>query len=197
LFAYRFLARVGGWWVDNDVVCNSDHVPDVEIAFAEEQPGMINNAVLKFPPNHAAICDLLEYVASVDPVTSAWGSTGPQAVTTVFRRHDLDIHQRPTSECYPLHWKEAPKFLFPEFTKEVIDRTGGSPFIHLWGSALREVQFDFKHSRPLEGSYLDLLYTRHLDASIADQLRPLDENGFRRSVQDYVAEHWKVSLSLV
>src|SRR5262249_23775262 len=58
---YEFLSKIGGWWVDNDVVCNADAVPDVEIAFAEERVGIINNAVLKFPKNHAAISSLLDY----------------------------------------------------------------------------------------------------------------------------------------
>src|SRR4051794_25533264 len=43
-FAYQFLRQMGGWWVDSDVVCNTEELPDVEIAFAEERIGIINNA---------------------------------------------------------------------------------------------------------------------------------------------------------
>ncbi len=196
-FAYRVLETTGGWWVDNDVVCNTDRLPDVEIAFAEERAGVINNAVLKFPAQHAAIIDLLEYVSTVDAVNAAWGSTGPLALTKVFNRHDLERYQRGTSDFYPLHWKEAPKFLFPEFTAEILSRTADSPFIHLWGSVLREIKFDFARTRPIQGSYLDRLYASCLDREILARLQPIDELSFRRSVQEYVERTWNVSLPLV
>ena len=86
LFAYRFLESVGGWWVDNDVVCNTSDVPEVDVAFAEERAGIINNAVLKFPPAHPVITDLLQYIGAIDPVNSAWGSTGPLALTAICHR---------------------------------------------------------------------------------------------------------------
>lgn len=196
-FAYRFLEQVGGWWVDNDVVCNAGVPLDVPIAFAEERPGIVNNAVLRFPPHHVAIADLLEQVATIDPVTAPWGSTGPLALTAICRRHDLHTYQRPTSDFYPLHWKEAAKFLFPEFAEEVVARTADSPFVHLWGAALRELGFDFKRSLPPEGSYLDVLYRTHLDGHIMDELRPLDDaRGFRSAVKAYVEQAWHVPLPL-
>jgi hypothetical protein len=196
LFAYRFLEGVGGWWVDNDVVCNSALLPDVPIAFAEERPGVINNAVLKFPPGHPAIAEVLDHIANVDAANAPWGSTGPLALSHVFPRHDLTAHRRPTAEFYPLHWKEAPKLLFREFDAEIRVRTAHSPLIHLWGSALREIGFDFRRSCPPDGSYLEWLYGKHLDSDVAGQLRPLDEPAFRRHVQAYVEAHWGVSLPL-
>src|SRR5262249_10798065 len=157
----------GGWYVDNNVVCNTDHPPQVEVAFAEERIGIINNAVLKFPKHHPAIVHLLKYVATIDPVTAPWGATGPSALTKIFKQHDLNAYQRPINDFYPLHWKEAPKVLFPEFTEEILARTERSPFVHLWGATLREINFDFKRFLPPKGSYLDLLYTKHLDRDIA------------------------------
>ncbi len=195
--AYRFLAKYGGWFVDNDVVCNADEVPDCPIAFAQERPGIINNAVLKFPAGHGAVRDLLDYVATVDPATSIWGSTGPLALSRVFRnRRDLIPYQLPTAAIYPLHWTEAPKLLFPEFEREVLERTAASPFIHLWGSTIREIGFDLAHWLPLEGSYLSSLYSRCLDPNILSRLSPVNEAEFRRSVERYVTSSWNVSLNL-
>jgi hypothetical protein len=196
LFAYRFLEHVGGWWVDNDVVCNSPHLPNVPIAFAEERPGVINNAVLKFPRNHPAIVDLLGHIAGVDAANAAWGSTGPLALSAILPKHGLSAHQCSTAEFYPLHWKEAPKFMFREYTTEVLARTAHSPLIHLWGAALREVGFDFARWMPPPGSYLDLLYQKHLDREVALRLQPIDEASFRRQVQSYVERHWDVPLPL-
>jgi hypothetical protein len=196
LFAYRFLEQVGGWWVDNDVVCNTDRLPDVEIAFAEEEVGIINNAVLRFPKNHFVVVDLLNYIATVDPINSKWGSTGPWALTKIFNKYDLGKYKQKISDFYPLHWKEAPKFLFPEFTQEIIERTANSPFIHLWGAALREIKFDFRQFLPLKGSYLDALYINHLDPHIMSRLRPFDENEFRTFVKKYIEQNWDTNLPL-
>lgn len=195
-FAYQLLWQRGGWCVDSDVVCTTAHLPDAEIVFAEERPGKINNAVLKFPARHPAIADLLAYVASVDPVNGRWGTTGPLALSKVFRTPELRKHMRPTAEIYPLHWKESPKLLFPEFTGEVLERTAQSPFIHLWGSTIREVGFDFAQWLPIAGSYLDLLYKKHLDPHILSRLRPFDEAGFRRAVRDYTAAEWDVDIPI-
>jgi hypothetical protein len=196
-FAYQFLSKVGGWWVDSgDVVCNTCEVPDVEIAFAEERIGTINNAVLKFPKNHAAISSLLDYISTVDPVNSQWGATGPSALTKILNQHDLIHYKRSISEFYPLHWKEAPKLLFPEFTDEVLEKTAKSPFIHLWGATLREI--GFANYSPIEGSYLDILYRRYLDPDIRARLGSLSEAEFRRSVRQYInqSRHWKIDLPI-
>src|SRR5712664_211792 len=66
-FAYQFLKLNGGWCVDSgDVVCASHVLPGSELVFAEEKPGLINNAVLRFPKQHFAILKLIDYVNTVD-----------------------------------------------------------------------------------------------------------------------------------
>jgi hypothetical protein len=194
LFAYNFLESSGGWWVDNDVLCNTDKAPDVEIAFAEERIGIINNAVLKFPKRHPAILKLLDYISQVDPVNGPWGATGPLALTKVFNelglKHDFKI-----SDFYPLHWKETPKLLFPEFTNEVIEKIADAPFVHLWGATLREIGFNY--TVPLKGSYMDILHSKYLDPQVAAELRPVDEGKFRTSVKTHVEKDWGVSLPIL
>ena len=197
-FRYQFLNQVGGWWVDCDVVCNMDDLPDVEIAFAEERGGVINNAVLKFPRGHNAISNLIEYIATVDPINSIWGSIGPLALTKVLNQLDLENYKRDMSEFYPLQWRESPKLLFPEFTDEVFKKIEKSPFIHLWAATLRELDFDLANWSPIAGSYLDILYEKYLDPHIRARLRPFDEAEYRRSVREYVnvTPHWRIDLAI-
>ena len=102
------------------------------------------------------------------------GFNWPSCPDAICHRHDLAGHQHATADFYPLHWKEAANFLFPEFTDEVMARTAQSSFVHLWGAALRELKFDFRRSRPLRGSYLDLMYGKYLDAEVASALQPLE-----------------------
>jgi hypothetical protein len=99
---------------------------------------------------------------------------------------------------YPLHWKEAPKLLFPEFVDEVLEKIGKAPFVHLWGATLRELGFRFDNWCPLAGSYLGILYEKYLDPHIRARLRPFDEAEFRRSVREYVSvtPHWRVDLPI-
>jgi hypothetical protein len=195
-FAYQLLFNIGGWSVDSDVVCNTSDLPDVEIAFAEERPGIINNAVLKFPAHHPAVGRLIDYVSTVDPVNGPWGITGPLALSKVFRTPDIAGYMRETADFYPLHWRQAPKLLFPEFTDEVLERTAASPFIHLWGSTLREVGYDFSRYAPIPGSYLHLLYQRYLDDQIKARLQPFDEDSFRHAVRKYTADVWNEDIQI-
>lgn len=193
-FAYEFLYRNGGWWVDSDIVCNADLVPDIEIGFAEEDIGIINNAVLKFPRKHPAIRDLLSYISTIDPVNSEWGATGPWALSKIFNRPELSLYKMKMADCYPFNWRDAPKLFFPEYTGEILERTQRSPFIHLWGAALREFDFDFKKHAPIEGSYLDLLYKKYLDLPIRLRLAPIQEALFRPSVREYMKKSWGIDL---
>jgi len=189
-FAYRYLLARGGWVVDLDVLCNADVVPAAPVAFAEEKPGIINNAVLKFPPNHPAIAELLAYCATIDPVTAPWGSTGPLALTKVFGQCDeLMRYRLPLADVYPIHWRETPKLLFPEFTDEIHARVGRSPFIHLWGSTLRELGLG-SDARPPRGSYLDLVYSKYMDPALLDRLQPVDEAALRVAIPRYIERNW-------
>jgi mannosyltransferase OCH1-like enzyme len=50
VFRYELLHRHGGWWVDTDVYCLTDELPKGERVWAEQEPGLLNNAILKFLP---------------------------------------------------------------------------------------------------------------------------------------------------
>ena len=193
LFAYSYLYQRGGWCVDLDVLCNCDVAPKAEIAFAEEKAGVINNAVLRFPKAHPVIRTLLDYIATVDPAQAKWGSTGPLAVTKVFNECGL-APPFTTRDFYPLHWKEAPKLLFPEFKDEVMEKIAPAPFVHLWGATLRHVGFNL--NVPPRGSYMEDLYDRYLDPDVKAALQPLDEGEFRRAVKSEVEANWKIKLPI-
>jgi len=193
LFAYSYLLEHGGWCVDLDVLCNCDVAPKADIAFAEEKVGVINNAVMRFPRAHPAVRALLDYVATVDPTQAPWGATGPLALTKVFNECGLGLPFA-TRDFYPLHWKEAPKLLFPEFKDEVIEKIAPAPFVHLWGATLRHIGFNL--SVPPEGSYMEDLYGRHLDPQVKATLQPLDEGSFRHFVKTEVESNWNVKLPI-
>src|SRR6185369_12125094 len=60
LFRYHLLRRLGGWWVDADVVCLSGTVPSDEIFLGWECENLIGNAILRFPKEHRFIQKLCD-----------------------------------------------------------------------------------------------------------------------------------------
>src|SRR5690349_14457898 len=49
VFRYKLLLEQGGWWVDTDVLCLKTNLPNCDYYWAQEAPGRINGAILKFP----------------------------------------------------------------------------------------------------------------------------------------------------
>jgi Capsular polysaccharide synthesis protein len=191
LFRYHLLCKEGGWWVDTDVVCNTNVVSESEIAFAGEleDTDEFSNGQIRFPKGHPVLLDLLRYVGQID-IEKEYGSTGPAAFTEIVRRHRIQNQKWRTMDFYPLNPAEAPKFLFAEFTDEVTEKIYDAPFVHLYTSCLRRVGFDVHVDAPPAGSYLDILYTDYCDTDLRNRLRPLDLASFRSRVRKYV-EHPK------
>ncbi len=187
LFRLHLLRKVGGWWVDTDVVCNTGSLPHTEIAFAEEDSlGTINNGLMKFPRNHPVIVDVLKDIVDIG-VDSPWGTVGPKALTKALGRYPMAEHKWKTSDMHPLHWAESVKFLLPEFSQEVSQRTANSRFIHLYTSMFsRFLVFDAREYLPLKGSYLDMLYGKYGEPSAISRLRPIDERELREALRRYM-----------
>jgi hypothetical protein len=59
IFRYHLLYKYGGWWVDTDVYCLTGNLPVQPYAWAEQEPGVLNNAILKFPKGDALCGELL------------------------------------------------------------------------------------------------------------------------------------------
>ena len=75
-------------------------------------------------------------------------------------------------------------------------KIGDAPFVHLWGSTLRELMDSYL--MPPEGSYLHAFYHRYVDPPVLAKMRPPEnEREFRTSMQEYIARNWNESLSLV
>jgi hypothetical protein len=80
LFRYKLLAERGGWWVDTDVACLSDAIPDYPQFVARQVDGLVNNAVLRFERRHPVMLRCLE-LAEEKGRSVRWGDTGPRLLT--------------------------------------------------------------------------------------------------------------------
>jgi hypothetical protein len=138
LFRYELLHKVGGWWIDADVLCLRSDIPSLQHAWAEENDGSICNAVLKFPAGDQRLRKILEDARS--------------RVQTIAAQHE-------TSDLVTTHLQQQPKIVAS--TELVKQRAQQSLFIHLWNGML-EYCAPTLIKRPPPGCYLDAVYERYL-----------------------------------
>jgi hypothetical protein len=81
IFRYKVLLEQGGWWVDTDVLCLKDELPACEYYWAEEHPGQINGAILKFPVRDPMCSQLFHLSEQESNELTHWGQLGPELLT--------------------------------------------------------------------------------------------------------------------
>jgi hypothetical protein len=175
-FRYELLRRGAGTWIDTDVYLVAPVDMDAPNLFAEQAPGVLNNAILRLPPDSPLLPELLAVfergeVPAWLPMrrkTAAhlrrafsggaaiprlpWGSTGPHALTALARKHGLFQQALPVDVFYPVPWRKAAWIVDPSIslTDVVTPRTVG---VHLWNECIRS----FKDTPAAKGSFLDRL----------------------------------------
>jgi len=111
-FRMEWLAREGGFWVDMDVICLQDSLPEADIWFCRESPGLLSVAALRFPAHHpvaASLASLAEDPARYAP----WDTAEEKAAKDALRRREPDVRQRrrhvPWGFCGPQGFSRAAK----------------------------------------------------------------------------------------
>jgi hypothetical protein len=174
-FRYELLRQGRGTWVDLDLYFLAPLNADRPYLFGLQEPGVINNAVLRIPSDSTLLARLLrvfeesrsppwltarekfeagwkrikgEHGASRLP----WGATGPRALTALARELDLVEWALPQTVFYPVPWQKARWIADPSIPLETVvtDRTVA---VHLWNQCIAPL----KQARPLSGSFLERL----------------------------------------
>lgn len=175
-FRYELQRRALGTWVDTDVYLLKPLDIDRPYLFGEEEPGLINNAVLRLPPDSPLLAALLELFetrkvarwlpwryylsARIREIVSGrgdlsrlpFGSTGPFALTTAARHFGLMSEVLPSEVFNPVPWQKAAWIRDPNISFESVttDRTVG---VHLWNECIKQ----FKNDPAPSGSFLNRL----------------------------------------
>jgi hypothetical protein len=163
LFRCALLNRLGGWWVDTDVILLQPGLPGDMFFFAREDEPYLNNAIIKFPAGHPLLADAVDYCSRTGEA-AVWGQTGPRLLTRLVIEHELTIHARAAHVTCPVPWWDIEALFDPGRRDEVRERAGGSTFIHLCSEMWRRAGVPMDHAPP-RGSFLDGLIT-HLDLGI-------------------------------
>jgi hypothetical protein len=183
IFRYELLHRFGGWWVDTDVYCLTSTLPLQPYAWAEQEPGVINNAILKFPKGDA-LCSRLRAKAvarfkrskglgqlldaalarradarhwralrRLFKIQLDWDDLGPKLVTEVLGGCQ-EIHKSGSqSAFYPWHWLEASFVWLPRARQVLENRQKQAVFLHFWTHTLRSMGIDM-YLDPPSNSFL-------------------------------------------
>jgi hypothetical protein len=188
-FRYELLLKEGGWWIDVDVVCLTDKLPEAPYAWAEQEPGVINVAIVKFPAADRLVAQLATDVRALSGQLQ-WGATGPDLLSKVLPEYGPPRRAGSTPQFYPLHWLEAPLLLLPEYKSELMRRIEGSMFLHLWAHVFEEIGIDLDRNIPGGSLMYDLLRCEtDRSANYWSQLKM--RHALRKYWrQSWVRDHW-------
>jgi hypothetical protein len=159
-FRYEIQRRGLGIWVDTDIYLLRPLDVQRPTLFGEQQPGMINNAILRLPPDSPVVGELLrtfekkttprwlpardyyperirEWMAGgVDLSRLRWGTTGPHGLTALARKFGIASAALPAEIFYPVPWWKAEWIGSPDVALDDV-LTPATVAIHLWNECIR------------------------------------------------------------
>jgi hypothetical protein len=164
LFRFQLLRHHGGWWVDTDVVCLTDTLPNDEVWIAGTK-GRLQTAVMRFPPGHALMeaaareaHNRIPYVARGDCHTIM----GPDVLTALWKtgRFEIPIVSGRADDCYLIKVGRIAEFGEPNLTEVLNVELSECLMVHWWSERFRAINMP-RDVLPPSGSYLANLFQRH------------------------------------
>jgi hypothetical protein len=161
LFRHALLHRLGGWWIDPDIVLLRTELPTRELFFGGlNEFGSIPAAVLKFPAGHPVLTDALIQAAPFEDSVADWEQTGASVLTQSIASNKILGASSPVELVSPLKWFDVLRVFDPGDADLLARELDGTPFLDLHMDAwLRAGVPNFLG--PPRGSFLDRLFERH------------------------------------
>jgi mannosyltransferase OCH1-like enzyme len=152
VFRYNMLYKLGGWWVDSDVLCLTAKPPRSIVYFGWQDDVLINNAIMRMPPRHPLAAWLVREAAALGH-PNAWGVLGPHLLTKGVRVLGLEKYAMAPEQVYPIPWGDAMQLHDPAVTEVLKKRIEKVPFLHIWNEIMALNKID-KQQAPPKGSAL-------------------------------------------
>jgi len=164
MFRYRMIQKTGLCWVDSDILClRKPAFGNDGFVFGRQADAvgtsLINNAVLRLPPEHPALAELVATAEAAAGVDQKWGAIGPFLLTPVLAKHNLIGHALDSRGAYPIEPEQFWKLFLPRYRDWAEAAARGSTFVHLWSEAIAWSGYDF-WTCPPPGSYLHEAFAR-------------------------------------
>lgn len=158
LFRYALLERLGGWWIDPDVMLMQKDLPDGDIYVAA--PDAFRRtpvAVLKIPANHSLMVEARRRADMLDDDPVEWERAGVALFGELAARSD--ILSQATDGLGPVSWLNVPDLFDPGKREELRRAAADARFLHMQGEVWRRAGIPTQLAPP-EGSYLAELLDR-------------------------------------
>jgi hypothetical protein len=158
-FRYALLEKLGGWWIDTDIILVAASLPAAGIFVARQSDHELNTSALRFPAAHPLMMAARQRTAAgLDD--ARWGETGPKLLTELQPDYAPDMPIAPRQSAYEIGADEFQKFFLPEARDEIDERISNSTFVHLWNEMWRRAGIP-KNIAPPKGCWLDRMFERH------------------------------------
>jgi hypothetical protein len=163
-FRYDLIRQTGCCWVDADIIClrKPDFPPEAIVWGRQPEAqgkALVNNAVLRLPPDHAVLDEMLARAEAAVDVDMPWGAIGPFLLTEVAERNGVYGSARDPGDFYPIGPDQFWQVLLPCCRDTVDAAVKGATFLHLWSEQLRRCGYDMSR-RPPVGSHLHGYFLR-------------------------------------
>jgi hypothetical protein len=158
LFRYALLYRLGGWWIDCDIILREPSLPANEFFCVREDEPYINNAIIKFPAGHPLMAEAIRQCMEIGE-NAVWGQTGPRLFSQLLQDYQLASLSQPAPASCPLPWWYVGGLLDPDRLDEVTQQATKSKFVHLCAEVWRRAGVSTA-SAPPQGSFLQVEFSR-------------------------------------
>jgi hypothetical protein len=161
LFRYAMLHRLGGWWIDLDVILLHQELPAEDIFFSLEtvDPLSATNSVLKFPAGHPALSDCVARCVAAGE-TPLYGETAAVLFTEIATKYRLPRPSRSMDTTYPLSALDVPAMFDPAQRDRLHARCENATFVHLFHEKWRRAGIP-NDLGPPAGSFIDDMLISH------------------------------------
>jgi Glycosyltransferase sugar-binding region containing DXD motif len=161
LFRYAMLHRLGGWWIDHDVILLRHELPAQDIFFSLEtiDPLSATNSVLKFPAGHPAMSDCVARCLAAGE-TPLYGETATVLFTEIAAKYRLTSSDRSMDKTYPLSTGDVRAMFDPAQRDQLRARCEGATFVHLFNEKWRRAGIP-NDLGPPAGCFIDDLLRSH------------------------------------
>lgn len=155
LFRYALLQKVGGWWIDPDVLLLKPDLPLGDVFFAGSDVfGRVPTGVLKFPAGHGLLTEALAEIESLSGSLEDWERSGSALLTSLVERHKLGGKIQNRMPLGPVSWFDVPDLFDPNSAERLNRLCKDFHFLHLHDEVWRRAGIPHDLAPP-EGSLLD------------------------------------------
>ena len=161
LFRYALLERLGGWWIDPDVMLMQPDLPDTDLFVAGHDAfGQIPPAVVKCPPGYPLIKAALTHARALGGDHARWSRAGAPLWTALVAEHEAGALRLASEPLGPVSWFTVPDLFDPARMDRLSQQAAATCFLRLQDEVWRRAGIPAWLAPP-EGSFLGMLLQRH------------------------------------